>query len=86
MTFASLIDEIIGSFGRAIYIVAFPTACLFSFICFWKSPYAYASSALACCWMSMTLMEAVLLTFLMLSTLLSVDRRIRLHPWLHGCG
>ncbi len=84
MTFISFLDEVIASIGKAIYIAAFPTACVFSLIGIMKSPHAYAVGAVACTWMTLTLIEATLLAFLMLSALLSVDRRIRLHPWLHA--
>lgn len=77
-----LLDAIIGSLIRVFPRFVSPIIWIYCFIFVLKSPYVVMVSAAACIFLSLTVAEFVFLLFLALAALLSVDRRIRFHPWL----
>jgi hypothetical protein len=76
------LDAFIGSLIKALRKLASPIIGIYCFFFVLKSPYVVAVSAAACLFLSLTVAEFVFLLFLALAALLSVDRRIRFHPWL----
>jgi hypothetical protein len=76
------LDELIASLIRVLRRLISPLIWIYCFFFVLKSPYVVAVSAAACLFLSLTVAEFLFLLFLALAALLSVDRRIRFHPWL----